>query len=180
MKPTALTIQKRLALHLGRTPDTSRAIWVAPNATVIGDVTLGPKSRVFYGAVLRGDIARIVVGRGSNLQDNVVVHLADDGDAIIMAQRLASELGLGVGISSGANLLGSPGQWRKWLAHDPADIEAVRRAARTGRPCGSGPFVSRLEYSLTSVPPRPVIDSAAGVCRGSSSETRRVRASVTL
>jgi len=85
MKPTALTVQKRLAQHLSRTPDIARATWVAPNATVVGDVTLGPKSSVFYGAVLRGDIARIVVGEGSNLQDNVIVHLADDGDAIIGA-----------------------------------------------------------------------------------------------
>ena len=85
MRPTALTIQQRLARHFGRTPDIAQATWVAPNATVIGDVTLGPKSSVFYGAVLRGDIARIVVGEGSNLQDNVIVHLADDGDAIIGA-----------------------------------------------------------------------------------------------
>ena len=85
MKSTALTVQQRLARHLGRTPDIARATWVAPNATVVGDVTLGPKSSVFYGAVLRGDIARIVVGEGSNLQDNVIVHLADDGDAIIGA-----------------------------------------------------------------------------------------------
>ena len=81
----AMTVQKRLAKHLGRNPNIARATWVAPNATVIGDVTLGPKSSVFYGAVLRGDIARIVVGEGSNLQDNVIVHLADDGDAIIGA-----------------------------------------------------------------------------------------------
>jgi carbonic anhydrase/acetyltransferase-like protein (isoleucine patch superfamily) len=40
---------------------------------------------VFYGAVFRGDIARIIVGEGSNLQDNVIVHLADDGDATIGA-----------------------------------------------------------------------------------------------
>jgi carbonic anhydrase/acetyltransferase-like protein (isoleucine patch superfamily) len=85
MKRTALTVQQRLARHLGRTPDMAQATWVAPNATVVGDVTLGPKSSVFYGAVLRGDIARIVVGEGSNLQDNVIVHLADDGDAIIGA-----------------------------------------------------------------------------------------------
>lgn len=59
------------------------ANWVARNATVVGDVTLGPKSSVFYGAVLRGDIARIVVGEGTNIQDNVIVHLADDLDAVI-------------------------------------------------------------------------------------------------
>jgi putative transposase len=43
------------------------------------------------------------------------------------------------------DLLGSAGEWRKWLAHDPVEIEAVRRASRTGRPCGSKRFMSRLE-----------------------------------
>ena len=80
-----MTIQDRLARHLGKAPDIARAQWVAPSATVIGDVTLGLQSSVFYGAVLRGDIARIVVGEGSNIQDNAVVHLADDFDAVIGA-----------------------------------------------------------------------------------------------
>lgn len=80
-----MTIQERLARHLGKTPDTARALFVAANATVIGDVTLGAQSSVFYGAVLRGDIARIVVGEGTNIQDNAIVHLADDLDAIIGA-----------------------------------------------------------------------------------------------
>ncbi|AWI09671.1 gamma carbonic anhydrase family protein [Ereboglobus luteus] len=78
-----MTVHDRLAAHLSKTPDTASANWVAANATVVGDVTLGPKSSVFYGAVLRGDIARIVVGEGSNIQDNCVVHLADDLDAVI-------------------------------------------------------------------------------------------------
>jgi gamma-carbonic anhydrase len=80
-----MTVQERLQAHLGKTPDIARANWVAANATVIGDVALGPKSSVFYGAVLRGDIARIVVGEGSNIQDNAIVHLADDLDAVIGA-----------------------------------------------------------------------------------------------
>jgi carbonic anhydrase/acetyltransferase-like protein (isoleucine patch superfamily) len=80
-----MTVHERLAKHLAKTPDVSRALFVAKNATVIGDVTLGPQSSVFYGAVLRGDIARIFVGEGSNVQDNAVVHLADDLDAVIGA-----------------------------------------------------------------------------------------------
>jgi gamma-carbonic anhydrase len=78
-----MTVEERLARHLTQKPDTARALWVAANATVVGDVTLGEQASVFYGAVLRGDIARIRVGRGTNLQDNVIVHLADDLDAII-------------------------------------------------------------------------------------------------
>jgi len=78
-----MNVQERLARHLGKTPDIARALFVAANATVIGDVTLSAQSSVFYGAVLRGDIARIVVGEGTNIQDNAVVHLADDLDAVI-------------------------------------------------------------------------------------------------
>jgi carbonic anhydrase/acetyltransferase-like protein (isoleucine patch superfamily) len=80
-----MTVDDRLKKHLAKKPDTSRAHFVAANATVVGDVTLGAQSSVFYGAVLRGDIARIVVGEGSNIQDNAIVHLADDLDAIIGA-----------------------------------------------------------------------------------------------
>jgi carbonic anhydrase/acetyltransferase-like protein (isoleucine patch superfamily) len=79
------TIEQRLAAHLNQAPDLAQANFVARNATVIGDVTLGPRASVFYGAVLRGDIARIVVGEGTNIQDNCIVHLADDLDAVIGA-----------------------------------------------------------------------------------------------
>lgn len=78
-----MDVHARLARHLAKSPDTSAALFVAPNATVIGDVTLKPRSSVFYGAVLRGDIARIEIGEGTNVQDNVIVHLADDLDAIV-------------------------------------------------------------------------------------------------
>ena len=78
-----MTVEERLQRHLSRTPDIAAANWVAPTATVVGDVVLGSQSSVFYGAVLRGDIARIRVGTGTNLQDNCIVHLADDLDAII-------------------------------------------------------------------------------------------------
>ncbi len=80
-----MTIQERLAHFLGQTPNVAEALWVAPNATLVGAVTLGAETSVFYGAVLRADIARIVVGRASNIQDNVVVHLADNHDVVIGA-----------------------------------------------------------------------------------------------
>jgi carbonic anhydrase/acetyltransferase-like protein (isoleucine patch superfamily) len=80
-----MTIQDRLARHLGQKPDIARALFVAANATVIGDVVLGPQSSVFYGAVLRGDINAIRVGEGTNIQDNAIVHLADDAGVDIGA-----------------------------------------------------------------------------------------------
>ena len=80
-----MTHAERLARHLGKTPDIARAAFVAPNATVNGDVVLGPLSSVFYGAVLRGDIQEIRVGEGTNIQDNAIVHLADEYGALIGA-----------------------------------------------------------------------------------------------
>ncbi len=68
----------RLARHLGRTPDTAAAAFVAGNATVIGDVALGPGSSIWYGCVLRGDLNSIVIGEGTNVQDLTLVHLAND------------------------------------------------------------------------------------------------------
>jgi carbonic anhydrase/acetyltransferase-like protein (isoleucine patch superfamily) len=80
-----MTHAERLARYLGRTPDVRQAHFVAANATINGDVVLGPGSSVFYGAVLRGDIQEIRVGEGSNIQDNAIVHLADDYGAFIGA-----------------------------------------------------------------------------------------------
>ncbi len=57
--------------------------FVAPGAIIIGDVTLMEESSVWYSAVLRGDINRIVVGPRSNVQDGAVIHLADEFPAIV-------------------------------------------------------------------------------------------------
>jgi len=78
-----MDVHERLNRHLQKQPDVSGALFVAASATVIGDVTLKARSSVFYGAVLRGDIARIEIGEGTNIQDNAIVHLADDLDAIV-------------------------------------------------------------------------------------------------
>lgn len=48
--------------------------YIAPNATVVGDVTLGENVSVWYGAVLRGDSGAITVGEGTNIQDGAILH----------------------------------------------------------------------------------------------------------
>src|ERR1017187_10374122 len=69
---------KQLETFLRKTPKLGKAVYLAKTAVVFGDVTLGAHSSVWYGAVLRGDINRIVVGHHSNIQDNAVLHLADN------------------------------------------------------------------------------------------------------
>lgn len=67
----------------GRVPKIHPSAFVAPNATVIGDVTIGPEATIWYGVVLRGDLAAIEVGEGSNVQDNSVLHTAADAPCIV-------------------------------------------------------------------------------------------------
>ncbi|MCU1405024.1 MAG: gamma carbonic anhydrase family protein [Glaciihabitans sp.] len=58
----------------GQSPKVDPSAFVAPNATLIGAVSLAAEASVFYGAVLRGDRDSITLGARSNLQDNVTVH----------------------------------------------------------------------------------------------------------
>jgi carbonic anhydrase/acetyltransferase-like protein (isoleucine patch superfamily) len=58
----------------GKSPRIGRDVFIAPTAVVIGDVELGDGASIWYGVVLRGDEGRIVIGRGSNVQDNAVIH----------------------------------------------------------------------------------------------------------
>ena len=58
----------------GKMPRDEGAAFVAPNATLIGDVVLKPGAKIWYGAVLRGDDGTLTVGEGSNVQDNAVLH----------------------------------------------------------------------------------------------------------
>jgi carbonic anhydrase/acetyltransferase-like protein (isoleucine patch superfamily) len=76
-------LAKQLDRFLRKKPALGKNVFIAKTATVIGDVTLGAHASVWYGAVLRGDINRIVVGHHSNVQDNAVLHLADDFPCVV-------------------------------------------------------------------------------------------------
>jgi len=60
--------------YRGKLPEIGADVFVADNATLIGDVTLGAGSNVWYGAVLRGDVGYIRIGAGTNVQDLVCIH----------------------------------------------------------------------------------------------------------
>ena len=62
----------------GATPKVGQDVFLAPTATLSGDVELANRASAFYGVSVRGDSAPIRVGEGTNLQDNVVLH-ADTG-----------------------------------------------------------------------------------------------------
>lgn len=58
----------------GRSPRVAASAWIAPTATLVGDVTVEDEASVWYGAVLRADFGPIIVRRGANVQDGSVLH----------------------------------------------------------------------------------------------------------
>jgi len=62
----------------GRQPDVSPAAWIAPTATLVGDVRVEAEASVWYGAVLRADFGPILVRRGANIQDGSILHGGTD------------------------------------------------------------------------------------------------------
>ena len=71
----------------GVAPQVPASAWVADSAQVMGQVTLGEDSSVWFGAVIRGDTETITVGAGSNVQDTAVLH-ADLGFPLVVGERV--------------------------------------------------------------------------------------------
>jgi carbonic anhydrase/acetyltransferase-like protein (isoleucine patch superfamily) len=67
--PQAVSVEKKVY---------ESSVFIAPNATVIGNVTIKKNASIWYGAVCRGDINYIEIGEGTNIQDNAVLHLEND------------------------------------------------------------------------------------------------------
>ena len=62
----------------GKRPVLGERVFIADGAKVIGDVEIGNDSSVFYNAVIRADLAEIRIGKRTNIQDNVTIHLSTD------------------------------------------------------------------------------------------------------
>ena len=70
-----------------RVPAVDPAAFIAPSAVVVGDVRLGPRASVWYGAVLRADAESIIVGADSNVQDGSTLH-SDPGFPLVLGERV--------------------------------------------------------------------------------------------
>lgn len=84
--------------YRGVLPRLSPTAFVAPTATVIGDVQVGEEAGLWFGVILRGDVNRIRVGRRTNLQDGTIVH--------VTSGTHPTEIGNGVTIGHGVRLHG--------------------------------------------------------------------------
>jgi carbonic anhydrase/acetyltransferase-like protein (isoleucine patch superfamily) len=72
----------------GHSPRIGERVFVAENATLIGNVTVGDDCSIWYGAVLRGDMHFISIGSRTNIQDNRVLHITADTHPTIVAEEV--------------------------------------------------------------------------------------------
>ncbi|MAO54457.1 MAG: gamma carbonic anhydrase family protein [Rhodospirillaceae bacterium] len=71
-----------------KTPQIDSSAFIAENAVIIGDVTIGANSSVWYNCVLRGDMNFIRIGADTNIQDGTVVHIDSKGFPTILGDRV--------------------------------------------------------------------------------------------
>ncbi len=104
-----MTLEERLEKHLAKDPQIDPSAYVSRHAVLVGDVSIAKNASVWPGCVLRADINSIEIGEFSNVQDGVMVHLADDAGvkvgkyttighgAIIHACQIGDECLIGMG-----------------------------------------------------------------------------------
>lgn len=143
----------------GAAPADEGAAFVAPGCVLAGDVTLKPGSSVWYGAVLRADTGRILVGEDSNVQDGAVLHTGPGLDVVI---------GRGVSIGHGAVVHG--------CRVEDCCLIGMHASVMNGAVIGAGSLVAAgaLVPENTVVPPGSlVMGMPARVVRPVSGEQAR-------
>lgn len=131
-------------------PSIDVTAWLAPNATVIGRASIEAEASVFYGAVVRADMAEVRLGSGSNLQDNVVVHTDTGYPALI---------GAGVSVGHAAVVHGCTVEDRCLIG--------MHATVLNGAVVGTGSLVAAGSVVLegTVIPPRSLVAGVPGKVR---------------
>ncbi len=83
--------QGQLLEFAGKRPRVHPDAWIAPGASVIGDVEIGTGSSIWFGCVVRGDVCDVKIGRRTNLQDGTIVHVVHTG----LPARIGDEVMVG-------------------------------------------------------------------------------------
>jgi carbonic anhydrase/acetyltransferase-like protein (isoleucine patch superfamily) len=139
-------------------PSLGEGCYVAPNATLIGDVQLGASVSIWFGAVLRGDNEPIAIAARSNIQDNAVLH-ADPGFPLVIEEDVTvGHLAMLHGCHVGSGSLIGIGA-------------TVLNGARIGRNCLIGARALVVEGS--SIPDDSVVLGAPGKVVGETTEAHR-------
>lgn len=147
-----------IAAWEGHEPRIAEDAFIAPNATLIGDVRIGAGSGVFYGTVIRADRSPVRLGAGSNLQDNCTVHSDPDFPCTI---------GDGVSVGHAAVLHGC-------TVHDDVLI-GMSATVLNGAVIGAGSLVAAGAVVLegTEIPPGSLVAGVPAKVRRELTEEER-------
>ncbi|RNI25409.1 gamma carbonic anhydrase family protein [Flexivirga caeni] len=144
----------------GHTPELGEDAWVAPTATLIGQVRLGPQVGIWYGTVIRADLAPIVIGANSNIQDGCALH-ADP--------RFPLTVGTGVSVGHNAILHGC-------TVKDDV-LVGMGATVLNGARIGAGSLIAAgaLVPEGTKIPPGSLVAGVPGRVRRQLTETDQDR-----
>lgn len=112
----------------GRSPSIDPGAFIAPTASIVGDVIVEAGASVWYGAVLRGDYSQVIVRRGANVQDGAVVH-GPPGDP--------TEIGTGATVAHNAVVHGAVLEEECLVANGAIVLDGARIGARSLIAAGS-------------------------------------------
>ena len=85
------TSEPRVGMTLdynGTSPTLGAEVFLAPGAVIIGDVTVGAESSIWFNATVRGDVHFITIGEQTNIQDNSVLHVTHDTNPLVVGDRV--------------------------------------------------------------------------------------------
>lgn len=144
----------------GRTPQIAADVFIAPGAVVIGHVVLEAGVSVWYGAVIRGDSGRIVIGARSNVQDNAVIHVNTRHDTVI---------GMDVTLGHGAIVEG--------CTIGNGALLGMRATVLDGATVGEGALIAAGTVVLEgqTIPPHTLAVGVPARVKGPLSEAQRAR-----
>ncbi len=137
--------------YKGKLPKIHRDAMVSQLATVIGDVEIFEGAAVFPGAVIRGDVAKITIGKYSNIQDNAVLHGGDVYEGDNLKNHLPVEIGDYVTVAHGSVVHGSK--------VEDVSMIGIRAIVFEGSVIGEGSIVGMNAVVLenSKIPPRSIV-----------------------
>ena len=133
--------------YAGVSPTIDPRAWIAPTAVLVGDVTVSATASIFYGAVVRADMAAVTIGEATNLQDNVVVHTDFDFPTVIGSGVSVGHAAVVHGCTIGADCL-----------------IGMNATVLNGAVIGEGSLVAAGSVVLegTQIPPRSLVAGIPG------------------
>ncbi len=149
--------------YKGIEPKLHPTVFVAESAAIIGKVTIGEESGIWYGVVVRGDVNDISIGKKTNIQENTVIHVDSCKDG---SDRGKTKIGDRVTVGHGAIIHGC-------TIEDDCLI-GMGAIILTGAKIGSGSLIAAgaLIPEGTQIPPKSLVVGVPGVIRGQVSDDK--------